>query len=219
MRNFKSYFFSLMSFLIMVVSTLILTVSSFAAPPTTLIWDFNEDASYYAIYAKADSAVDYSLVVTTKSGTETFVELMGILYNGSLLKPGINYTFVVKAFNECGNSSDFSDPLAFMIPVPSTVNNVTIDKSVLTWAAVEGATSYRITFTSSTGAVKTYTVTSAELMYNICENTDLINGTTYDVTVSSLNDSGVWGAESVSVKYTRRLVRPPSNVKIGYTPR
>lgn len=219
MRSSKYRFFSLMSFLIVVMSSLIMVASSIAAPPATLSWDFNTDASYYTIYAKADGDIDYSLVVTTKSGTETFVELMSILYNGSLLKPGIPYSFVVKAFNECGNSSDFSDPITFMIPVPTTITNVVINNSVLTWASVEGATNYRITFTSPLGAVKTYTVTSAELMYNICANTDLINGTTYDVTVSSLNDSGVWGAESVSVKYTRRLVSPPSNVKIGYTPR
>lgn len=70
----------------------------------TLQWDTNNDADYYIVYWGKNSR-DY----TEQSGQ---ILSPTTTYTISNLDT-TNYYFAVKAFNECGNSSDFSDEITF----------------------------------------------------------------------------------------------------------
>jgi len=71
----------------------------------TLSWDNNEDASYYKVYYGIGPG-DYS-AETDKidSNTHTVTGL-----------ENRQYFFAVRAFNDCGNASDFSDEVTNAIP-------------------------------------------------------------------------------------------------------
>lgn len=68
----------------------------------TLSWDKNDDASYYIIYY-GTSSLDYTV------STEAIVEEQYTVHD---LTDDVKYYFAVKAFNDCGNSSDFSEEVS-----------------------------------------------------------------------------------------------------------
>jgi len=189
-----------------------------SAPFTTLSWDPNADAEYYVVYGKVGTS-DYTPVLTTTTNAQTTVDLSTLMFQDALLKPGIPYTFTIKAFNSCGNSSDFSDAVLYTIPVPTTIANLALNKTSLNWTytGTDVAVSHRITYTSATGP-KTITIPRGTTTYDLCSISFDVN-VPYTLTVATLNDSGIWGSESNSVTYTRRSLLKPSGVKIGATPR
>lgn len=67
-----------------------------------LQWDHNADADYYVVYYRVN-LTDTFLELTQTEGIQVSLD------NLEQLKPGVTYEFSVKAFNSCGNSSDFSD--------------------------------------------------------------------------------------------------------------
>jgi hypothetical protein len=69
------------------------------AQDISLSWDKNKDAKYYVVYWG----------LTTGEYTGESEKVYGLTYNSSGL-PEEELFFSVKAFNICGNSSDFSDP-------------------------------------------------------------------------------------------------------------
>lgn len=220
MFNCNSFLFKKSAFIILMLIFTILFFSE-KSRAATLTWDPNPDAEYYVVYCST-VAGDWNVVHTTTSATAVSLDLSTVTFKGGPLSPGVNYSFAVKAFNACGNSSDYSDSLAYLIPVPNTINTLGVTGTKLGWTytnTVDPATSYRITYsTTTTGAVptivtKTIIVNSSVLSYDLCSSTFLDN-VQYTFTVSACNSSGVWGAESNSVTYTRRSVSKPSNLKI-----
>lgn len=77
---------------------------AYAADIPKLQWDANDDAEYYVVYwsTNPDSFSDENSIEVQVD--ETFLELVPSPNNEE-------YYFTVKAFNECGNSSDFSEPV------------------------------------------------------------------------------------------------------------
>ncbi len=76
--------------------------AAFAADAPKLQWDANDDADYYVVYWSKDPdsfTEENSLEVPAD---ETYLEL-------TASPGGEEYYYSIKAFNECGNSSDFSD--------------------------------------------------------------------------------------------------------------
>ncbi|MFA6012521.1 MAG: fibronectin type III domain-containing protein [Desulfobacteraceae bacterium] len=75
------------------------------AEAARLAWDQNEDADYYRVYWSPDSE-DFS--------EENSLELPSDILSLDLQEStnGKTYYFKVKAFNSCGNSSDFSEVVA-----------------------------------------------------------------------------------------------------------
>lgn len=113
-------------------------VSKVYAMDVTLQWDANEDAEYYVVYYGT----------TSQNYTQN---------SGNILAPTIQYTvknlmetdwyFSVKAFNSCGNSSDFSDevsyksyysPLSVSIEAPVLSTNIKQGESVNFQGLVSG---------------------------------------------------------------------------------
>lgn len=80
------------------------TVAAYAADIPLLQWDANDDADYYVVYwsTTQDSFSDENSIEVPAD--ETFLELMPSPNNEE-------YYFTVRTVNECGNSSDFSEPV------------------------------------------------------------------------------------------------------------
>lgn len=78
--------------------------AAYAADTPMLQWDANDDADYYVVYWSTDphSFSDENSIEVPVD--ETFLELVPSPNNEE-------YYFTVKAFNEFGNSSDFSEPV------------------------------------------------------------------------------------------------------------
>ncbi len=114
----------ILTVLFMIISAHLLLgpVQAFPESPV-LSWDSNEDADYYQVYMRSEGEKEYTLVSgRIPSGTTSF-KLMP--------SPGgaIHY-FTVKAFNTCGNSSDFSDEIpSAHIPYDPLMNTVPVTKN------------------------------------------------------------------------------------------
>lgn len=88
----------LLSFLFILIS-----VSSVNAADVTLQWDTNEDADYYVIY--------YGTTSGNYTQNSENIAAPAVEYTIKDL-PDTTWYFSIKAFNSCGNSSDFSDEIS-----------------------------------------------------------------------------------------------------------
>jgi len=209
---FKKMFFTLLFLLISINSVFAIT----------LTWDANPDADYHVIYCSINGAEPVT-IYTTASDQITSLDLSKVVINGGTFVAGVNYTFLIKAFNTCGNSSDFSDGLAYLIPIPATISTLAVSSTKLTWSYTgidSNPTSFRLTYSSTAGGTALPTITAKTIIvsptttsYDLCSSIFAIN-VPYTFTVSACNSSGVWGSESNSVTYTRRSVSKPTNLKI-----
>lgn len=94
--------------LLIILIVLLLSAPVFSA---TLEWDENEDADYYVVYWGAESGAytGHSEDITGTSFTDNNMD-------------GTKKYYAVKAFNSCGNSSDFSTEIEYCKPVKNTSN-------------------------------------------------------------------------------------------------
>lgn len=92
------------SFLVLAFTLAPYTITYSEVVTPVLRWDANPDADYYVVYFGATSH-NYTQN-STKIPTETTEYTLPILSEGT-------WYFSVKAFNEFGNSSDFSDELKY----------------------------------------------------------------------------------------------------------
>lgn len=94
----KKFMLSVIAFFIMIYSAI--------AGEVTLQWDTNDDADYYIIY--------YGTSPGNYAFTSENIVAPSTEYMAKDLAEGTWY-FSVKAFNSCGNSSDFSDEVSTVI--------------------------------------------------------------------------------------------------------
>ena len=95
----------------------------------TLTWDLT-DAKNYVVYQKLDGELDTAY----KQISSTTVPLTVNTFTIPIIPAAdFNKTFVysVKAFNECGSSSDFSDPIKYNKCLTSIVSKVINIKIVI----------------------------------------------------------------------------------------
>ena len=100
---------------ILVLLALAVASTSFGA---SLQWDKNADADSYAVYIREKGSAEW---------TEAEKNITGSTWEIPVLA-GDNtvYEFSVKAFNACGNSSDYSDAVEYtpcMAMIPAMVKN------------------------------------------------------------------------------------------------
>jgi hypothetical protein len=89
--------------LVMILSVLCLAWPAWAAD-TALQWDANADADYYVVYWRTAGEL-------TPSGQSDPIDANTLSYPLSTCDDGMTWYYSVKAFNACGNSSDFSDEI------------------------------------------------------------------------------------------------------------
>lgn len=111
--------------ILLIICILLNTISIYANEVVSLQWDTNNDADYYIVYW-GESSRNY-----TYNSDNIIAPIRE--YSTTIIKSGTWY-FGVKAFNTCGNSSDFSEEVIKNIslnecPEPSIIKNILI-KSV-----------------------------------------------------------------------------------------
>ncbi len=100
-----------------------------AAMDVTLQWDPNDEADYYVVYYGTESGTYNQNSENIPSPTVSHT-VTGL--------PETTWYFSVKAFNQCGNSSDFSDEIVY-VPVYSPLS-VSIESPVLYTTIIQGET-------------------------------------------------------------------------------
>ena len=107
----------------------LLTLTVVAMAQTTLIWDRNPDAATYTVYAREKGQAEFKVI---KSGiTETALPVIPEKFNQI-------YEYSVRAFNECGNASDYSDTVEYSRCLSAVVGKVTNIKIVI---SIDGVSS------------------------------------------------------------------------------
>ncbi|WP_309640774.1 fibronectin type III domain-containing protein [Flavobacterium sp.] len=138
-----------------------ITANAITTTSASLSWDAVSGASSYNVrYRKAGTAI-----WTNTTATNTPLNITGLL-------PATNYEFAIQAL--CSATSDYSDLTYFttltaycVTPSSLVASNVTASTATLSWAAVEGASSYTIqyrristtTWTTTTAATNTLSIT------------------------------------------------------------
>ena len=137
------------------------------------------------------------------------------------LKNGVSYLYMIRAISADGTRSAFSAAVEFTYendrptaPVVKLGNSATSGKPMLTWNAVEGATSYRIYRSTSKGSGYSLLGTTTATSYT---NTGAKAGTTYYYRVKACNDAGLSPYSNVVSGQVKSVTPKPSApvVKIG----
>ena len=178
-----------------------------------LTWNAVPGATSYKVYRATSQNGTYSLL-----GTVTATS-----YTNTGAKEGTTYYYKVKAANGAGESA-YSNVVSGKVvvtpkpaaPVVKIGNSAASGKPMLTWNAVEGATSYRIYRSTSRGSGYSLLGTVTATSYT---NTGAKAGTTYYYRVKAVNDAGLSPYSNVvsgKVKSVTPKLSAPV-VKIGHS--
>ncbi len=183
-----------------------ITSSNITASTARLQWTALAGASYYKIEYKETTAANY----TTGSSSST-------IYNFYSLKPNTEYTYRISSVcsgvtgtpSATATFTTLTAP-ACTAPAGVSASNITANGAKLTWSAVAGVTSYRISLLK-TGATTPSTYTTSALTYNF---TFLDPNTTYTYSAASVCNGivGVAGASSTFTTLVAPACAAPSNV-------
>ena len=139
------------------------------------------------------------------------------------LKNGVSYLYMIRAISADGTRSAFSAAVEFTYendrptaPVVHIGNSASSGKPMLTWNAVEGATSYRIYRSTAKGSGYSLLGTTTATSYT---NTGAKAGTTYYYRVKACNDAGLSPYSNVVSGQVKTVTPKPSApvVKIGHS--
>ena len=187
--------------------------NSAASGKPVLTWNAVPGATSYKVYRATSKSGTYSLLgtVTTTSYTNTGA------------KEGTTYYYKVKAANGAGESA-YSNVVSGKVvvtpkpaaPVVKIGNSSTSGKPMLTWNAVEGATSYRIYRSTAKGSGYSLLGTTTATSYT---NTGAKAGTTYYYRVKACNDAGLSPYSNIVSGKVKSVTPKPSApvVRIGHS--
>lgn len=186
-----------------------LSVANISYNTARLQWVGVAGASQYRIEYKLNTVTSYTTVTTSSN-----------MYNLYNLVPSSDYTFrvsavcsgVVGAPTANSNFTTLAAP-ACNAPTNITVNTVTYNTANISWAAVQGANSYKVTLTKA-GATTPINYGSGSTSINI---SNLDPNTVYNFTVSSYC-GGITGAPSAAMSFTTGAApacNAPNDLSIG----
>jgi hypothetical protein len=169
------------------------TVSNISYNSARLDWPALAGTNYYKIEYKETSAANY---ITTSTSS--------LFYNFFSLKPNTSYTYRISSV--CSGvtgtptaTATFTTTTAPACNAPSgiSVSNITANTARMTWTAVPGVSSYRISLLKA-GATTPQTYSTSSTFYNFSY---LDANTTFTYTVSSFC-GGIVGTPSASNTFT-----------------
>lgn len=143
----------------------------------------------------SSSATGYYVKRSTTSGMEAQIAAQaGTSYTDSSVTNATKYFYTVAAYNSHGTSADSSEvnatPSAPAPNAPSSLTATAGDKQVaLSWPAANGATSYHVKRSTTSGAETQIAAPTA----NSYTDTGLTNGTKYFYVVTAVSNSGESG--------------------------
>ena len=148
-------------------------------------WPAVEGATSYHVTYSSDNGASWSLAA--ERHPETSIEITGV-------DNALTYVVGVRARNEAGDSGWINSPPAgpFSAEPPATPSSVTVTRGDGTlnasWPAVEGATSYHVTYSSDNGA--SWSLAALHHPDTSIEITGVDNALTYIVGVRARNAHG-----------------------------
>lgn len=89
------------------IALLLIITAADQAMAASLQWDHNEDADYYVVYRRTAGSQEYTWCSSNISAPTVEYKIGGLV-------PGVTYYYSLKAFNWCGNSSDFSEEVVYV---------------------------------------------------------------------------------------------------------
>lgn len=101
--------------ILMSLCFILIAINGFCAE---LSWDQNSDASDYKVYFRELNSDEYQELGSTFAQDQTTFQIP------SMPKFNQDYELSVKAFNECGNSSDFSNSVIYNECKSKTVQDI-----------------------------------------------------------------------------------------------
>ena len=174
-----------------------------------LTWTAGSDAATYTIKRSGVTGGPYT---TVQDG------ITGASCSDTGLTNGTTYYYVVSATNAAGVSDDSGEASATPVAPPAAPTNLAAtagDSQVsLTWTASDGAASYNVKRSTTTGGPYT---TVASPTTASCNNTGLADGTTYYYVVSAVNAGGE-SDNSDEVSGTPELTAPPTPGNLSASP-
>jgi len=152
----------------------------------TLNWQASATATSYNVYRGTSSGGESTTPVATNVTGTTFVN--------TGLTNGTKYYFKVRGVNAGGMSGYSNEASATPVPAaPGVPTQLTAApgnaRVVLTWAAVTGATSYKV-FRGTASNGQSTTPIATNVTASTYTNTGLTNGTAYFYKVSAVNAGG-----------------------------
>jgi hypothetical protein len=148
----------------------------------TLIWTASKGATGYNVKRGTTKGGPYTQLATTTSPG----------YKDSSVINGTTYYYVVSALNAAGESANsaevFATPKLVPPSAPTNLMATAGDAQVsLTWSASNGATSYHVKRSTTSGGPYTQIGAPTPSSYT---DTSVTNGTSYYYVVSALNSAG-----------------------------
>ena len=179
-----------------------------------LTWNAVPGADAYNVYRAENAAGVYTKINTTTEAS----------YTDADAKAGVIYYYKVTAVNGADESA-YSNIVSGQAkvqaqkpsaPVVKIGNSASSGKPMLTWNAVEGATSYRIYRSTSRGSGYSLLGTTTATSYT---NTGAKAGTTYYYRVKACNDAGLSSYSNVVSGKVKSVTPKPAApvVKIGHS--
>jgi len=179
-----------------------------AIADVTVTWNANPDAEYYRIYA-SQAAGAPALISGNITATEYIIT--GLPKDTACL-------ISVKAFNACGNSSDFSDALAVVDHTPVTVATTRTGSSLIwnEYPVPSGISGFRMVLTTPNGGADITQVIpdTSTTSFDLC-SLNLTPDVPYTVTLSAIGFSGDQaGPPSEPVTFTNHTPLKITGVKV-----
>ena len=187
------------------MSTPVLSVSNITATGAKLDWTAVNEAEYYLEYKTA--AANYTNSSLIGSSTKS---LTGLIVNTT-------YNWRVRILTHTGVSTTTEGPsftTATYGPMGLTVSNIKSNEAILSWGAVNGATSYKVEYKTSTET----NYTAVTVTTNTIEVTNLEAKKTYNWRVTAINSAGSTSSISNGANFvTLAPVTPtsPTNLTVS----
>ena len=173
------------------------TTTAALSAPTGVILSVSGANQLTVAWQPVNGAASYNLYWSTTSGvtiaTGTKIANVSSTYTHAGLSANTTYYYIVTAVNSSGESIVSSQVSATSLAVPSTPTGVSAlggaNQTVVSWSAVNSATSYNIYWSTLNGVTKANGSKIANVSSNFV-HTGLSANTTYYYIVTAVNSSG-----------------------------
>lgn len=154
----------------------------------TISWDQNPDADYYIVYTKPLGSNDSEYTPASE-------QIRGLSYEFKGLNDGETFDVSVKAFNVCGNGSNFSDSI---ILTGYNAGSITFTGAgpIVTWSydSPELLSGYKINLISASDNVEYFINDGFAKSFNLCSVDGVLTNVEYNVTITPIAVDGTLGS-------------------------
>ena len=197
-------------------------------PPTALTVTNVGTTSAILNWTPANTTSQYYTVQYRPLGTTAWliVTVQQIPYTLGNLQCGTSYEWQVQAYcinpNGVATPSGYSSPVNFSTlactnicnaPTGITATNITTNSALISWSAISGASGYNVRYRTA-GAAAWFTTSATTNSINL---SNLLCGTTYEVSVQTICSNNVTSAFSASITFATQACTINCTTPTGLT--